>query len=124
MYISFITNNKFLKLFFKHNLSSSDQSFAYYPMSIFVHLNYIGFIPTLPKHKLPRGASIDICHVMSLFYFVAVEIFELFILYQKAIFFLPIKNLTCASNPKNFNFSNYEVDKNSLRRVLLVTPNK
>lgn len=120
--VDFITNNRFIGFLFKHALSSNNQSSARRCLSTFAHLRHVGFISALSEQSLPSRASLDTDQVMSLFYFPAIEILDLYILNHRALFSWPKDNLPCASNLRTLNLTDCEVDEEGLKMVLSVTP--
>lgn len=117
--VDLITDNRFIGVLFKHALSSNNQSSARRCLSTFVHLHHVGY---MPEQELPSRASVDIDQVISLFYFPAMEILDLFVFNHRAIFSWPKDNLPCASHLRILNLPDSELDEEGLKRVLSVTP--
>ncbi len=120
--VNFLTNNRFIGFLFKHALSSNNQSSTRRCLSTFAHLRHVESIPALPEQSLPSRAFVDTDQFLSLFYFPAIEILDLFIPNQWAILSWPKDNLPCASNLRTLNLPGCEVDEEGLKRVLSMTP--
>ena len=120
--VNFFTNNRFVGLIFKHALSSNSQSSTRRCLSAFAHLRHVALISPPSEQSLPGRACIDPDLLISLFYFPAIDILELFVSNHKSIFSWPNDNLPCASNLRALNLPECEVDEEGLRRVLSVTP--